>query len=226
MKMPKHIAFIMDGNGRWGVKKYNNRIKGHEFGVKNILKIVKFFLNKKIKNLSLYALSYDNLRKRNRHEIKNLFFLFEKYLNQNIGYFVNNRIKLSFVGEKEGLSKKINLLFQKYEDITKFKKPNLLLNIFINYSSRLEILKTMQIMKKKNIKINVNNFDQNHYLRDSKDPCLIIRTGSYSRLSDFLLWQSSYSELFFLKKLWPDFNLRDLEKIIKKFNLTKRNFGK
>ena len=228
MKKLNHVAIIMDGNGRWGIKKYGNRIKGHEAGIANIKKFIEFFLKKKIKHLSLYALSFDNYKKRNKVEIKNLFFLLEKYLNENINFFIKKKIKLNFIGEKKKLPKNLQLCLSKYEKLTNFNnnKYNLMLNIAINYSSRYEIISTFKKLKEKNLSFNIKNFEKNHYFSESENPTLMIRTGSHQRLSDFFLWQLSYSELFFVKKLWPDFKIFDFIKILNKFSKIKRNFGK
>ena len=227
MKKLDHVAIIMDGNGRWGVKKYGSRLKGHESGIKNIKKFIEFFLKKKIKHLSLYALSYDNYKKRNNLEVKNLFFLLEKYLDKNINFFIKKKIKLKFIGEKKLLSKDLQLCLLKYEKLTNFnKKYSLLLNVAINYSSRFEIISTFNKLKSNNLPFNIKNFENNHYFSESGDPALMIRTGSYQRLSDFFLWQLSYSELFFEKKMWPDFKVSDFKKILDKFKKIKRNFGK
>ncbi len=225
MRLPNHIAIIMDGNGRWGVKKYKNRILGHEHGIKNIKPIIKFLINKKIKNLTLYAFSKDNFLKRNRKEVKNLFLLLEKYLDENKDFFINNKINLNFIGERNGLPKKTRKIILKANKNFKQKKNNLLLNIAFNYSSKSEIINSCKEILKKNIKINQENLSKNLYTSSSQDPELIIRTGGYQRLSDFLLWQASYSEIYFVKKLWPDFKTRDLNIILKKFDRIKRNFG-
>lgn len=227
MTLPKHVAFIMDGNGRWGVKKYKSRLIGHEFGIKNIKKIIDFFLIEKIKHVSFYALSFDNLKKRNKIEITNLFSLLEKYLDQNINFFLKKKIKLNFIGEKKNLPKKIKILLSKYSQLTNFKKNyNLIINIAINYSSRKEIISIFNNLKKKKLSFTIRNFDKNHYFKESGDPCILIRTGMHKRLSDFFLWQISYTELFFVNKLWPDFKILDLKIIFNKFKKIKRNFGK
>ena len=227
MNFPNHVAFIMDGNGRWGLKKYNSRLKGHEYGVKNIKNIIDFFLLKKIKYLSLYTLSFDNLRKRNKIEINNLFSLLEKYLDHNIKFFLENKIKLNFIGEKQNLPKRVKAKLLKYQKLTDFKKTyKLLINVAINYSSKKEIISTFKDLKRKKLTFNEKNFDKNHYTNKSGNPCILIRTGSHQRLSDFFLWQLSYTELFFVKKLWPDFKVIELKKIFKEFNQIKRNFGK
>ena len=224
MKLPNHIAIIMDGNGRWGLKKYNSRLLGHEHGIKNIKPLVNFFLKKKIKNLTLYALSFDNLKKRSKKEISNLFDILQKYLIKNEEYFTYNKICLNFIGEKQNIPKKIKGLINKFNK-KKLKKINLRLNIAFNYSSRKEIIYSVKKIYKKTNKINENSLSKNLFTHKSGDPSILIRTGGFQRLSDFLLWQLSYTELFFPKKLWPDFKIKDLKKILIDFNKVKRNFG-
>ena len=226
MNLPNHIAIIMDGNGRWGKKKFNNRLLGHEKGIKNIKKIIEFCITKKIPNLTLYALSKDNLIKRNKSEINNIFDLLKKYLEQNLCYFRKYKVKINFIGELQELP--INLkeiLIKSSNQLSVFKKK-LTLNVAINYSSKIEILNSLKILLKKRKKINTQNLERHLLTASSGHPEIIIRTGGFKRLSDFLLWQAAYSELFFEKKLWPDFKVKDLEKIIMNFNKIKRNFGK
>ena len=222
MKSPNHIAIIMDGNGRWGLKKYNSRLSGHEHGIKNIKPILNYFLKKKIKNLTLYALSYDNLKKRNKSEIKNLFFLLKKYLTENQSFFIRNKVYLNFIGEKNNIPNYVNKIIKSNSNNNK-KSINLKLNIAFNYSSRKEIILALKNIVKKDKKINEKNIQKNLFV--CQDPDILIRTGGYSRLSDFLLWQLSYTELFFVNKLWPDFRVNDLKKILLKFNSISRNFG-
>ena len=225
MKSPNHIAIIMDGNGRWGIKKYSNRLVGHEYGVKNIKFVINYFLKKKIKNLTLFALSSDNLRKRSYKEIRNIFLLLEKYLDTNVEFFTKNKIKLNFIGETKNLSIRIRKIILKYNKITNFKKKKLLINIAFNYSSKQEIVHSCKQILKNKEDLNLKNIEKNLYTSPIKDPEILIRTGGFARLSDFLLWQCSYSEIFFVKKLWPDFKITDLDLIIKKFLKLKRKFG-
>ena len=226
MNLPNHIAIIMDGNGRGGKKKFNNRLLGHEKGIGNIKNIIAFCIKKKIPNLTIYALSKDNLKKRNKREINNIFRLLKNYLNKNIVYFKKYKIKINFIGEINQLPAIVKkMLISSSNELNNFQKK-LTLNVAINYSSKLEILNTIKKLIKKKKKLNNKNIDK--YLLTSKSghPEIIIRTGGYKRLSDFLLWQAAYSELFFEKKLWPDFKVSDLQNILKKFLKIKRNFGK
>ena len=225
MNIPSHIAIIMDGNGRWGLKKNNSRISGHHEGVKNLKPIIKFFIKNKIKNLTLYALSYDNLKKRDRKQINNIFDILKQYLQSNLSFFKKNKIYINFIGETSGLpSNLIKLL--KNSSIETINKNSLLnINIAFNYSSKKEILNSVKLLKLKKLNINEKNLEKFLYTAPNNSPDIVIRTGGYCRLSDFLLWQSSYSELFFMKKLWPNFNTIDLSKIINKYNKIRRNFG-
>ena len=218
MNLPNHIAIIMDGNGRWGKKKFNNRLIGHEKGIKNIKNIVEFCLKKKIPHLTIYALSKDNLKKRNKNEINNIFKLLKNYLQKNIYYFKKYKIKLNFIGEIQLLPNNLKkMLISSSEELNKFKSK-LILNVAINYCSKAEILNTIKML--------IKNKKKFLFTANSGHPEIIIRTGGYKRLSNFLLWQAAYSELFFVKKLWPDFKVIDLQNILKQFFKIKRNFGK
>jgi len=226
MNLPNHIAIIMDGNGRWGKKKFNNRLLGHEKGIKNIKRILEFCVIKKISNITIYALSKDNLIKRNKSEINNIFNLLKKYLKNNINFFKKYKVKINFIGELDELPSSLNkILFASSNKLRGFKKK-ITLNVAINYSSKIEILNAVKILIKKGKKISIKNLESHLFTASSGHPEIIIRTGGFKRLSDFLLWQAAYSELFFEKKLWPDFKVKDLERIITKFDKIKRNFGK
>jgi len=226
MNLPNHIAIIMDGNGRWGKKKFNNRLIGHERGIKNIKNIVEFCLKKKIPNLTIYALSKDNLKKRNKNEINNIFKLLKNYLSKNINYFKKYKIKINFIGEIQLLPISLKkMLISSSKELNKFKSK-LVLNVAINYCSKTEILNAIKMLIKNKKKSNVLNVEKYLYTATSGHPEIIIRTGGYNRLSNFLLWQAAYSEFFFEKKLWPDFKVVDLQNILKKFSKIKRNFGK
>ncbi len=226
MNLPRHIAIIMDGNGRWGKKKFNNRLLGHKKGIKNIKNILEFCIKKKIPNLTIYALSRDNLKKRNKREIRNIFDLLKKYLGKNISYFKKYKIKINFIGEIKQLPISLRKVLILSSNELCFSKSKLTLNVAINYSSKIEILNVIKMLIKNKKKINKKNVEKFLYTSPSGHPEIIIRTGGYKRLSDFLLWQAAYSELFFEKKLWPDFKVIDLKNIIKKFIQIKRNFGK
>jgi undecaprenyl diphosphate synthase len=225
MKSPNHIAIIMDGNGRWGLKNHKSRLIGHEFGIKNTKNIIKYCLEHKINNITLFALSSDNLKKRSKREIQNLFALLENYLKKNIQFFKEKKIKLNFIGENTNLPIKIKAILKRYSNETKLLRNKLLMNIALNYSSKQEITNSCKHLVKSQKSINQKNIAKYLYTAKTKDPEILIRTGGYSRLSDFLLWQCSYAEIFFVKKMWPDFKSKDLHLIVKKFKGLKRNFG-
>ncbi len=223
MNLLNHVAIIMDGNGRWGLKHYNSRNKGHSAGLKVVEKIIAVTLKKKISYLTLYAFSTENW-KRPISEINYLFNLLENFLNNKIDDLNKKKIKLKIIGEKK-FSKKLNKLLIKSENLTK-KNTDLQINLALNYGSKYEIIKSLKAIVKSKKKINEVNISKNLYTKNIPDPDILIRTGDTNRLSNFLLWQLSYSEIFFLKKLWPDFNEKDFKKILNKFNKIKRNFGK
>ena len=223
MNRLNHVAIIMDGNGRWGLKHYNSRNKGHTEGLKVVEKIIATSLKKKISYLTLYAFSTENW-KRPTSEINYLFDLLENFLNNKIQDLNEQKIRFKIIGEKK-FSKKLNKLLTKSENITK-SNSDLQINLALNYGSKHEIIKSLKSIIKSKKKINEKNISQNLYTKNIPDPDILIRTGNTNRLSNFLLWQLSYSEIFFLKKLWPDFNEKDFTKILNKFNKIKRNFGK
>ena len=219
-----HVAIIMDGNGRWGLKNKNNRNSGHSEGIKVIEKIIKETLKQNIKYLTLYTFSTENW-KRPKEEIKFLFNLLENFLNKKISILIKNNIKLKVIGDKKAFSPKIkNLLNQSENQTKKFEK--LQINLALNYGSKSELVNAIKLIKKKKIKINEENISKNLYTNNIPDPDILIRTGNTNRLSNFLLWQLAYTEIFFEKKLWPDFNEKDLKRIFNNFKKLKRNFGK
>ena len=222
MKPINHVAIIMDGNGRWGLKNKNSRNLGHKEGIVTIQKIIKSAIKHKIKYLTLFTFSIDNW-KRPKKEVSYIFKLLENFLKRKIDYLNKNKIKINFFGEKI-VNKKLNKLIKKSQIQTKLNN-NLQLNIAINYGSKQEIINSVKKLIKQKKEINEKNISNNLYLKLIPDPEILIRTGNTKRLSNFLLWQSSYSEIFFEKKLWPDFNEDDFYKIINKFKLIKRNFG-
>ena len=217
-----HVAIIMDGNGRWGLKKKRSRNFGHKQGLKTVEKIILESLKKNIKFLTLFAFSTENW-KRPKSEIRFLFSLLENFLNKKIKDFHKKKIKLSVIGKKN-FSKKLNNLLKKSEKLTA-KNNKLQINLALNYGSKSEIVNTFNIIKKKGLKISEKTISRNLYTANIPDPDILIRTGNTNRLSNFLLWQLAYSEIFFEKKLWPDFNKKDYNKIIDNFKKIKRNFG-
>ena len=217
-----HVAIIMDGNGRWGLKKKNSRNAGHQAGLNTVEKIIKETIKNNIKFLTLYAFSTENW-KRPKKEINFLFNLLENFLKDKIEDLNNQKIKLKIIGKKNFSSELNNLL--KISEQKTFKNKRLQINLALNYGSKVELINAFKELKKNKEVINEKNFEKYLQSRNSPDPDLLIRTGDTKRLSNFLLWQLAYSEIFFEKKLWPDFNEKDYNKIIKKFRNIKRNFG-
>ena len=219
----KHVAIIMDGNGRWGTNKGKSRNYGHKQGLKTVEKIIKESVKNKIKYLTLYAFSTENW-KRPKNEINYLFSLLDNFLSNKIKELHQEKIKFFVIGKKR-FNKKLNKLLNYSEKLT-YKNKRLQINLALNYGSKSEIIDAINFIKKKNLKINEKNVSENLYTKNIPDPDILIRTGNRKRLSNFLLCQLAYSEIFFEKKLWPDFNERDYNKILELFKKTKRNFGK
>jgi undecaprenyl diphosphate synthase len=217
-----HIAIIMDGNGRWGLKNKSSRNEGHKAGLKTIDKIIKNTIEKNIRYLTLFAFSTENW-KRPKKEINYLFKLLENFLKTRIKDLDNKNIRFFVIGKKN-FSIKLNNLLKSAEKQTK-SNNTLQLNLALNYGSKSEIINAIKLLNKKKSKISEKNISNNLYTKNIPDPDILIRTGNTQRLSNFLLWQSAYTEIFFIKKLWPDFNEKDFNKIIKKFINIKRNFG-
>ncbi len=217
-----HVAIIMDGNGRWGLKNKNSRNAGHKAGLKTVEKIIKHSIKSKIKFLTLYAFSTENW-KRPDSEIKYLFNLLEVFLKEKIQQLYSNGIKIKILGNKN-LNKKLKTLLTYAEKKTS-KNKKIQINLALNYGSKKEILDTIKKLIKYKKKITEENFKDNLYTKNIPNPDILIRTGNTKRLSNFLMWQLAYSEIYFEKKLWPDFNEIDYDKIIKKYSQIKRNFG-
>ncbi len=217
-----HVAIIMDGNGRWGLKNKSSRNAGHKAGLIVVEKIIKQTIKNKIKFLTLYAFSTENW-KRPKKEVKYLFNLLENFLTTKINNLNKQNIKLKILGVKN-FSVKLNNLLKKAEKKT-LKNTSLQINLALNYGSKLELIEALKKLNKSKKKINEKNFAEYLQTKNIPDPELLIRTGNTKRLSNFLLWQLAYAEIFFIKKLWPDFNENDYNKIIKEFKSIKRNFG-
>ena len=218
-----HVAIIMDGNGRWGLKNKSSRNEGHKAGLNTVEKIIKETIKQKINYLTLFAFSTENW-KRPKKEINYLFNLLENFLSKKIDGLNKQNIKLNIIGVKN-FSKKLNKLLNSSEKKTSQNKI-LQINLALNYGSKNEIINAFKKMSKNKDKINEKNLKQYLQTKNIPDPELLIRTGNTKRLSNFLLWQLAYAEIFFEKKLWPDFNEKDYIRIIKKFKKIKRNFGK
>ena len=224
MNSIKHVAIIMDGNGRWGLKKKKSRNLGHKAGLNTIEKIIRETIKKKIRFLTLYAFSTENW-KRPKKEVSFLFNLLKDFLIKKTNQLNKNGIKFKMIGSKKMLSKKLSKILLNSEKVTKNNKT-LQINLALNYGSKSELINAINLIKKKKINFTEFNINKHLYTNDLPDPDLLIRTGNTHRLSNFMLWQLSYSEIFFEKKLWPDFTVKDYNKILNNFKRRKRNFGK
>ncbi len=219
----KHVAIIMDGNGRWGIKNKGSRNLGHRAGLNTIESIIEETIKQKISYLTLFTFSTENW-KRPQKEISYLFNLLENFLSTKIEKLIEKKIRLKVIGNQKIFSTSLKKLLKKSEKKTSTNNK-LQINLALNYGSKEELLNTIKnIIKKKEI-INIKNIDKNLYTKGIPNPDILIRTGNTKRLSNFLLWQIAYTEIFFEKKLWPDFKKNDYRKIIKNFKTIKRNFG-
>jgi undecaprenyl diphosphate synthase len=217
-----HVAIIMDGNGRWGLRHKNSRNQGHKAGLNTVKKIIQESVRQNIKHLTLYAFSTENWN-RPKNEINYLFSLLENFLSKKIDELNKQNIKLNIIGIKK-FSKKLNKLLN-YSEKKTSKNTRLQINLALNYGSKFEILNAIKKLSINKDKINEKNLSKYLLTKNIPDPELLIRTGDKKRLSNFLLWQLAYAEIFFEKKLWPDFDEKDYIKIIKKYKKIKRNFG-
>ena len=222
MNSLNHVAIIMDGNGRWGLKHKKSRNEGHKAGLNTVEKIINETIKQKIKYLTLFAFSTENWN-RPKKEITYLFKLLENFLSNKIDDLHKKNIKLKVIGTKNFSKKLIKLL--NYSEKKTSNNKTLQINLALNYGSKFEIINAIKKIKKNNDKINEKNLSKYLETKNIPDPELLIRTGNTKRLSNFLLWQIAYSEIFFEKKLWPEFNEKDYIQIIKKFKKIKRNFG-
>ena len=219
----KHVAIIMDGNGRWGIKNKKSRKLGHKAGLATIEKIIKKTLQKKIKFLTLYAFSTENW-KRPKKEVQFLFNLLEDFLIKKTNQLNKQNIKFVVIGSRKNFTKKLVKILSNSEASTK-NNNSLQINLALNYGFKSELINAINSIKKKNILFNESNITKHLYTKNIPDPDLLIRTGNTNRLSNFLLWQLAYSEIYFVKKLWPDFLPKDYNKILNNFKNLKRNFG-
>ena len=217
-----HVAIIMDGNGRWGLKYKKSRNAGHKAGLITVQKIIKSTIKNKINFLTLYAFSTENW-KRPKREVDYLFSLLENFLTTKIDQLHNQNIKLKILGNKK-FSPKLNRLLNLSEKKTANNKI-LQLNLALNYGSKFELVNAFKNLKKYKKTVNEKNLENYLLTKKIPNPDLLIRTGNTKRLSNFLLWQLAYSEIFFEKKLWPEFNEKDFNRIITNFRKIKRNFG-
>ena len=221
MNKLNHIAFIMDGNGRWGIRRNKGRNFGHYAGVKTVKKIVEASIKFNIPIVTFYVFSTENW-KRPKKEINFLFKLINSYFKTELSEVIKNGIKINIIGELNKLPKKLKMILKETKNKTK-KNKKIEVNLALNYGSKMELINTFKKIRFK--KINEKSINKNLYTGKYPNPDILIRTGGRKRLSNFMLWQLAYSELYFLDKLWPDFLPKDLLKVIKNYNKTKRNFG-
>ena len=223
MKPIKHVAIIMDGNGRWGLKKKNNRNFGHKEGLKTVEKIVNQAIKENINFLTLFTFSTENW-KRPLSEINFLFNMLETFIDNKIEKLIKNNIRLKFIGNIQKLDKLLVKKLLLAENKTKNNKK-LQINLALNYGSKSEIIYSINKLKKKKLQFTAKNLETYLYTKDIPDPEILIRTGNTNRLSNFMLWQLAYTEIFFEKKFWPDFNENDFSRILKNFRKINRKFG-
>ena len=224
MILPSHIAIIMDGNGRWGLKKYNDRNKGHYYGLQNINKVIENCIKLKIKYLTLYTFSTENWS-RPKKEINYLFYLFKYFYKKNFNKLIENNIRIKFIGDLINIPKDLKPIIKKIQEKTK-KNNAITVVLAFNYGAKSELINAFKNILKNNRKVINEELVSNYlYTKNIPDPDILIRTGGNKRLSNFLLWQLSYAELFFVNKNWPDFNFLDLKKIVNKFAYIQRKFG-
>ena len=219
----KHVAIIMDGNGRWGIKNKGSRNLGHKAGLDTIESIIEETIRQNIKYLTLYTFSTENW-KRPKKEISFLFNLLNNFLTKKIDELIKNKIKLKVIGNKKKFNSKLQDLLNISEKKTS-KNKKLQINLALNYGSKEELLNSIRLVKTNKQKISEKNIEKNLYTSSIPNPDLLIRTGDTKRLSNFLLWQIAYTEIFFEKKLWPDFKKKDYKRILNTFKDLKRNFG-
>ena len=224
MISPSHIAIIMDGNGRWGLKKYNDRNKGHYYGLHNINNVIQNCIKLNIKYLTLYTFSTENWN-RPKKEIDYLFYLFKLFYKKTFNKINKNNIRIRFIGDLKNIPKDLKKIIKNIQEKT--KKNNAITVIFaFNYGAKSELINAFKnILKNEKKKINEELVSNNLYTKNIPNPDMLIRTGGEKRLSNFLLWQLSYAELFFIDKYWPDFSFLDLKKITNAFGVIKRKFG-
>ena len=228
-KIPNHVAIIMDGNSRWALNKGFTKNKGHEEGVKKAKKAVEFCINKKIPELTLFAFSTENWG-REKKEVKGLLKIFVEAINDQTPDLIKNKVKLNFIGDISRFDQILINKIKTSQKETSAYSPDLLLNIAVSYGGKWDITQAFKkiykdLNSKKIKKINEDIIDQYLVTKKIPDPDLIIRTGDEFRISNFFLWQAAYSELFFSKKLWPDFEDRDFLLALKEFSKRKRKFG-
>ena len=223
MTSPKHVAIIMDGNGRWGIEKKNSRNYGHKKGLVSVEKVIDAAIEKKIKYLTLFVFSTENW-KRPISEVTYLFKLLSNFIDKEIKNLLNKNIKIKVIGNINQFPSELKTKIKKVEKLS-INNNKIQINMALNYGSRQEILNSVKIIKEKKLSVNKKNFEKYLYTNGIPDPDILIRTGDTQRISNFLIWQLVYTEIFFVKKMWPDFTKKDFFKIINKFENISRNFG-
>jgi len=223
MNSPKHVAIIMDGNGRWGIKKKKSRNYGHKKGLETVEKIITAAIHKNINYLTLFVFSTENW-KRPIREINYLLKLLENYIDKEIDNLIKRDIKIKIIGNINPFPSLLKKKIRKVESITKYNKK-IQINMALNYGSRQEIIYAINKVKKNSKTINENNINNYLYTSGIPEPDILIRTGDTKRISNFLIWQLIYTEIFFEKKMWPEFSKSDFIRIINKFEKINRNFG-
>ena len=216
MISPEHVAIIMDGNGRWGIKKKKSRNYGHTKGIDVVKNIIDEAILKKIKYLTLFTFSTENW-KRPKTEIKFLINILEHYVRKELDNLIKKNIKLKVIGNLEKFPKSLIQKLKKAEKLTRLN-DKIQIIIALNYGSKEEIVHAVKKLNNLSIKINEKNISENLYTKNVPDPEILIRTGNRKRLSNFLLWQISYTEIYFVNKLWPDFTRKDFSNIITNFS--------
>ena len=223
--IPNHIAIVMDGNGIWALNKNLDRFKGHEKGVRVVKEVTKYCSEIGVKYLTLYTFSNENW-KRPANEVISLMKLFRKTLIDEINLILENDIKFKVIGDKTKLDILTRKKIDDLESKTKNNK-NMQLILALSYGSRQEIITAVNnLLQKNKNKVNLDEFINSLFTRNIPDPDILIRTGFEKRISNFLLWQIAYSEIFFIDEYWPNFNKKILKNIIKDYNLRERRYGK
>lgn len=226
--IPSHIAIIMDGNRRWARARGLPDNKGHEAGSEALERIVEAAAKMGVKTLTVYALSTENIKERAKREVAGLFQLFKKGYKTKLKKMMANGVKVTVLGELNGLPLTIRRMIASLRKVY-IQNEAIKLNIALNYGGRRELIEAIKEIVKEGIdinKINESTIDKHLYTNGQPAPELVIRTGGRVRLSNFLLWQTAYSELYFTKTLWPDFGPNDLKKAIAWYQSQQRNFGK
>ena len=226
--IPSHIAIIMDGNRRWARGRNLPDIAGHEQGAETLEKVVDTASKIGVKTITVYALSTENITERAKREVSGLFDIFRKGYHSRAKKMMKNGVRVTILGELEGLPKSLIALFEKLKNAY-IKNESITLNIALNYGGKKELVEAIKDIVKKGIdvdKINEELLEKHLYTKGQSSPELVVRTGGRIRLSNFLLWQTAYSELYFTKTLWPDFSDKEFKKAIRWYQSQKRNFGR